>query len=58
MMPNQSDRMPVNPSEISKAVLAVLNELLIISVNTVVSPPKTSRPIATTKAIRKNAIQI
>jgi hypothetical protein len=58
MMPSQSDKIPVNPNEISKPVLAEAKEALIISVKTAVSPPMTNLPIATTKAIKKKAIQI
>ena len=52
------DKIPVNPNEISKPVLAEAKEALIISVKTAVSPPMTNLPIATTKAIKKKAIQI
>lgn len=58
IIPSQSDKIPVSPKEISKPVLAEAKEALIISVKTVVSPPITSLPTATTKAIRKKAIQI
>ena len=51
-------QIPVNPNEISKPVLAEAKEALIISVKTAVSPPMTNLPIATTKAIKKKAIQI
>ena len=49
-MPSQSDKIPVNPNEISKPVLAEAKEALIISVKTAVSPPMTNLPIATTKS--------
>ena len=58
MIPSQRERTPVSPNEISKAVLEELKVELIISGNTCVSPRKTSRINATTKAIRKKAIQM
>ena len=58
MIPSQRERTPVSPNEISKAVLEELKVELIISGNTCVSPRKTSRINAVTKAIRKKAIQM
>ena len=58
MMPNQSDRMPVSPMDISNAVLEELNVEFMISVNTCVSPIKRSLKPATRKATMKNEIQM
>ena len=58
MMPSQSDNTPVSPNEISNAVLEEAKVELIISGNTAVSPKNTSLTSATTKARRKNAIQM
>jgi hypothetical protein len=58
MMPNHKERTPVNPNAISNAVFEALKVELMISGKTCVSPKKINRPIATTKAIKKNDIQI
>jgi hypothetical protein len=58
IMPSQSERTPVSPKEISKAVFEELNVELMISGKTSVSPQNTNRKTAITKAIRKKAIQI
>ena len=58
MMPSHNDRIPVSPIDISNPVFAEANDALIISVKTCVSPMKSNLPAATTKAIRKKAIQI
>ena len=58
IIPSQSESTPVNPNEISNAVLEELKVELIISGKTWVSPRKTSLTNATAKAIRKKAIQI
>jgi hypothetical protein len=51
-------RTPVKPSEISKPVLAISNVLLTMAVKISVSCRKISRTSPTTRAIRKNAIQM
>ena len=56
--PIQSDSTPVRPSEISKAVLAESNVESMMAGKTVRSPQNNSLTAATTKATRKNAIQI
>ena len=57
-MPSQRASTPVNPRDISNPVFAEAKEALMIWVKTSVSPPMTSLQSATTKAIRKKAIQI
>ena len=57
MIPSHNDSNPVNPSEISNPVLAELNVESMIAWNTLASPMH-SLTTATTKAIRKNEIQI
>ena len=57
MMPIHRLSTPVRPSEISKAVRAESNVLPTMAGNTSVLP-MTSWTEATTKAMRKNAIQI
>ncbi|OPZ26604.1 MAG: hypothetical protein BWZ00_01624 [Bacteroidetes bacterium ADurb.BinA174] len=56
--PNQSERTPVKPKEISKPVLAESYVEFIISVNIYTSPKKMSLAKATTKAMIKKAIQM
>ena len=56
--PSHSDKTPVRPKEISKAVFDEENVASIIAGNTSISPINTSLAAATTKATRKNAIQI
>ena len=58
IIPNQRERIPVSPRDISNAVLEELNVEFIISVNTCVSPKKISLASAMTKAITKNVIQM
>ena len=58
MMPRQRARTPVSPRDISNPVFAEAKEALMIWVKTSVSPPMANLQSATTKAIRKKAIQI
>ena len=58
MMPSQRARTPVSPRDISNPVFAEAKEALMIWVKTSVSPPMANLQSATTKAIRKKAIQI
>jgi hypothetical protein len=58
IIPNQRDNTPVSPRDISNAVRADENDEFIISLHTFKSPPKVLLIIATTKAIKKKAIQI
>ena len=54
----QGKKLSIDNEEQNNAVLEELKVELIISGNTCVSPRKTSRINATTKAIRKKAIQM
>ena len=56
--PIQSERTPVRPSEISKAVLAVSKVEFMMAGKTSKSPKNKRRKAAMTKAMRKKAIQI
>jgi hypothetical protein len=56
--PIHSDRMPVSPSEISKAVAADENDALIIELHMLKSPKNKVFPKATKNATRKKAIQM
>ena len=58
MMPSQRARIPVSPSDISKAAFEEVNVELTSSVNISVSLMKTSRQSATMKAMMKNAVQM
>jgi hypothetical protein len=58
IIPIQSDRTPVSPSDSSKALLAESDVAVIISGNTFVSPRKISLPSPMTNDKMKNAIQI
>ena len=56
--PNHNESTPVNPKEISKAVLDWANVASIMAGNTSRSPMNNSFAKATTKATKKNATQI
>ena len=56
--PSHKDRTPVSPNDISKAVLAEVNEEFMISFQIVRFPKNTDWITATPKAIRKKDIQI
>jgi hypothetical protein len=58
MIPSQKANTPLNPNEISKAVLDRLNNAVIISENTFVSPNTKSLKVAVTKALIKKKIQM
>ena len=58
MMPSQSESSPVSPREISKAFLDEANVAFTSSVKMPVSPPSSSLPAATTKAMTKKATQM
>jgi len=58
MRPSQSVSTPVSPREMSKPTLAISKVLSTMAVNTPVSCRKTSFTAATTKATRKNPIQM
>ena len=56
--PIQSDKIPVRPNEIVKAVSAAPNDEFMISLQTSRFPLNTVSPTATTNAIKKKAIQM
>jgi hypothetical protein len=56
--PIQRDRTPVRPKDISNPVFALLKIEFTSSLKICVLPPKNNCPSATTKPIRKKAIQI
>ena len=56
--PSHKAKMPVSPSEISKASFDESNVALTSEVNISISPRKRSLPSATTKAMTKKAIQM
>ena len=58
IIPNHSDKTPVSPSEISKAVLELSNVEFIMAGKTSTSPKKISFTKAMTNAMMKNAIQM
>ena len=58
MMPSQRAKTPVSPRDISNPVFAEAKEALMMLVKTSVSPLMANLQSATTKAIRKKAIQI
>jgi hypothetical protein len=58
MIPSHKANKPLNPSEISKAVLDRLNIAFINSENTFVSPSTSSLKVAVAKALRKKNIQM
>jgi len=58
MIPNQRERIPVSPNDISKAVFEELNVEFMISVKISVSPQKMNFARAKRNAITKNPIQM
>ena len=58
MIPNQSDKIPVNPNEMSKAVFDESKVELMIAGKTSKSPQNIKRTRATMNAMTKKAIQM